>query len=147
MKFKVGDGGKIRLWEDVWWKKESFYIRFPLLYRLSFRRNYSISDSGASILSDSYNGAGWNFHFTRNLNEREASQFSEFSSVIDQVRICDGVEDKRIWKADSSELFTCKSEFQVLAADNQSENFTRNNFIWKTKAPYKIKIFLLVGCP
>ena len=125
----------------MWWGEESFYIRFPLLYRLSSRRNCTISVFGAFILSDSSNGDGWNFHFTRNLNEREVSQFSKFSSVIDQVSLCGGVEDRRIWKVDPLEVFTCKSAFQVLNVDNQSEKFTLHNFIWKANVPHKIKIF------
>ena len=125
--------GRLDFWEDVWWGEESFYICFSLLYRLSSRRNCTISVFGASIPSDSSNGAGWNFHFSRNLNEKEASQFLEFSSLID------GVEDKCIWKADSSELFTCKSTFQVLIVDNKSENFTLHNFIWKAKLAHKIR--------
>ena len=75
VKFKVGDGRKIRFWEDVWWGKKSFNVPFPLLYRLSSRRNCTISALGASDLSESSHGVRWNFNFTRNLNEREATQF------------------------------------------------------------------------
>ena len=42
--FKVGNGTKLRFWEDVWRGDVAFQIRFPSLYRLSINHNGLICD-------------------------------------------------------------------------------------------------------
>ena len=42
--FKVGNGTKLRFWEDVWRGDVAFQIRFPSLYRLSINHNGSIAE-------------------------------------------------------------------------------------------------------
>ena len=40
--FKVGNGSRIRFWEDVWCDGVAFSTRFADLYRISSARNFSI---------------------------------------------------------------------------------------------------------
>ena len=39
VRFRVGDGRRIRFWEDVWWGEEAFSTQFADLYRLSLASN------------------------------------------------------------------------------------------------------------
>ena len=43
VRFRVGDGRKVRFWEDVWWDGEAFSNRFQDIYRLSLAPNCSIA--------------------------------------------------------------------------------------------------------
>nr|CAN67969.1 hypothetical protein VITISV_025092 [Vitis vinifera] len=60
-RFVVGDGEKIRFWEDLWWGDQIFKDQYPRLFRVVMDKNIPIS----SILG-SARPFSWNFNFRRN---------------------------------------------------------------------------------
>ena len=57
MVFKVGNGTKLRFWENVWRGGIAFKLRFPNLYRLSLKHNGSVADFRLEAQYE----RGWNF--------------------------------------------------------------------------------------
>ena len=94
MHFKVGNGRKIKFWEDVWWEDEAFSNRFANLHRLSLASNSTIEDLFVSHTGSSPHG--WDLQFYRNLHEREFENFANLSVALDQVRLNEALADLRI---------------------------------------------------
>ena len=137
--FKVGNGRRIRFWEDVWWGEEAFYVRFPNLYRLSLAQNCNIAELFIHQSGTSFHG--WDLRFYRHLNTREILQFAVLSEILDQVHLNGECEDIRIWNHDRSGGFSCKSAAIVLHHDIGVHDFQFYRFIWKATIPVRIRFF------
>ena len=121
--FKVGKGNKVRFWEDKWagdkvrfwedkWAGDNTFKRlFPSLFRLSTFNSRPISDFVDQMKLQEEGYTSWNLHFSRNLLDREIIQLQDLLQSLEGRQLCNSLEDKRIWLADSSGLFSCKSAF------------------------------------
>ena len=78
IRLEVGDGIKIRFWEDKWKGGDAFASLFPRIYRLSLNKGKSVA-SLASLNSDHI--ASWKISFVRNFNERELVFLSLMKSI------------------------------------------------------------------
>ena len=58
--------------------------------------------------------------------------------------MCNSLEDKRIWLADSSGLFSCKSAFAWLRRGNSFPVNHHAKCIWKLSIPVKVKVFVWI---
>ncbi|RVW47665.1 Protein PIR [Vitis vinifera] len=72
-RFVVGNGDKIRFWEDLWWGDQSLGSQYPRLFRVVTDKNILIS----SILG-STRPFSWNFNFRRNLFDLEIEDLEVF---------------------------------------------------------------------
>ncbi|EXB36980.1 hypothetical protein L484_018358 [Morus notabilis] len=138
---KIGNGRRVRFWEDEWAGEESLAASFSNLFRLSNLHNQAIS-SFYSIGNDAT--ISWNFHFRRNPSERELGEVVGLLSCLEGVRVCVALEDRWVWDLEGSGIFSCKSLFNSLV-DNQSfPPFPFYYFVWKISVPTKILGFWLV---
>jgi hypothetical protein len=135
LKFVVGNGARIRFWEDCWIDPTPLCLRFPRLYRLCFSQSALIQNRWER--SSQY--SGWGFDFRRNLNDREIEELSSLLSLLDDVSLNMGGEDRRAWSMDSKGIFSCKSFFEWLVNDESHPLFEHANVVWKSKVPNKIK--------
>ncbi|PON98757.1 hypothetical protein TorRG33x02_053720, partial [Trema orientale] len=104
--------------EDSFWVGgDSFAAAFPSFCRLSSNKGRFISEFYESSGPDPSDSNSWNFHFRRNLNDKEVSQLLDLISRLESVRISSNVKDRRIWMEDSSGVFSCKSAFVYLSSD------------------------------
>ena len=62
----IGDGERIRLWEDFWWWDQPLGSQYPRLFRVVADKNIPISSILGSTCPFS-----WNFNFRRNLSDYE----------------------------------------------------------------------------
>ena len=132
----------VRFWEENCVGEDSLQLLFPSLYRISSSKARPISDF--SNLSGLPVGGpiSWNFHFLRNLSDREITQVQELLQRLERQRLCPSVEDKRIWIADSSSIFSCKSAFAWLRKDGYSTVDYTTKCIWKLSIPIKVKVLI-----
>ncbi|KAK9266383.1 hypothetical protein L1049_027285 [Liquidambar formosana] len=133
----VGKGDRVRFWEDHWRGDASFCSLFPRLYRLSLAHNASIS-SMVSIESQSFR---WDFKFFRNLNERESSNLASLLNILEGFSLSLFIPVKRVWIADSSGVFSCKSYFEKLIGSSHILSCFPSDLIWKARVPLKVKVF------
>ena len=89
MAFKVGNGTKIILWEDVWRGEVAFQFRFPTIFRLSSNHNGLIADFWSEL---GFNEC-WNFYFMRNLQDREMVELVELLDCLSNFHLTQGLED------------------------------------------------------
>ena len=137
-KMKLGNGRRIKFWEDAWVERENFKDKYPNLFRLSILHNKPVSD----FLDNSINHQmSWNLHLRRNVSEREIVELADLLSTLERVMECGVLEDKWVWELESSGLFTCKSLFKYLIDKPAYTPFNFHHFIWKTAILNKVKSF------
>ena len=137
-KLKLGNGQKVRFWEDALVEREHFKFKYPNLFRLSMLHNKPVS----GFFDNSFNPQpSWNLHLRRNVSEREMVELAELLSTFEMVRVCGVSEDKWVWEKEGSGLFTCKSLFKHLIGKPFYTPLKFHHFIWKISIPHKIRVF------
>ncbi|RVW44362.1 LINE-1 retrotransposable element ORF2 protein [Vitis vinifera] len=79
-RFIVGDGERIRFWEDLWWEDQILKDQYPRLFRVVMDKNIPIS----SILGSS-RPFSWNFNFRRNLTDSEIEDLDRLMHSLDSL--------------------------------------------------------------
>ena len=131
LSFKVGNGNKVRFWEDIWLGKNSLEVLFPSLFRLSILKSRSILEFFDQSSLPFGVSTSWNFYFSCNLLDREIFLLQELLESLERKRLCTGVQDRRDWLANSSGIFSCKSAFASLRSDNSLLVNYPTKCIWK----------------
>ena len=127
------DSGRIRgqailLWLSVfhchikWWSLRTFAsllldLQGHLLGRVAIPGIYAISG----------------------ISKREMDQISDLISLLDSVNGCDDVDDIRVWKLESSKMFSSRSIFREFTMDDVTNLFHSYSFIQKSFSPMKVK--------
>ena len=94
--FKIGNGNRIRFWEDIWVDKNSLQLLFPSLFRISSLKARPIPDFWDQSNLQMGGPTSWNFYFSRNMSDRETIQMQELLQRLERQRLCPGVEDKKL---------------------------------------------------
>ncbi|KAH1266444.1 hypothetical protein GmHk_01G001938 [Glycine max] len=120
MRWKVGDGEKVRFWTDKWInQEESLAERYPRLFIISLQQNHTIRQMG----TQNDTGWEWNFSWRRLLFDNEIDTAISFLREI----------------KDSSGIYTTCSAYNLIweeIAGGQKEDWSME--LWKTKIPSKI---------
>ncbi|WJZ81407.1 hypothetical protein VitviT2T_001252 [Vitis vinifera] len=109
-RFVVGDGERIRFWEDLWWGDQPLRSQYPRLFRVVTNKNILIS----SILG-SARPFSWNFSFHRNLSDSEIEDLECLMQSLNCMHLSTSASDARSWSLSSSGTFTVKSFFIALS--------------------------------
>ncbi|KAJ9689230.1 hypothetical protein PVL29_014744 [Vitis rotundifolia] len=136
-RFVVGDGERIRFWEDLWWGDQPLGSQYPRLFRVVTDKNSPIS----SILGSTH-PFSWNFNFRRNLSDPEIEEFEGLMRSLDCLHVSFSIPDARSWSLSSSGLFTVKSFFLALSHCSGSHPVFPTKCAWKSQVPFKVKSFV-----
>ncbi|RVW89552.1 LINE-1 retrotransposable element ORF2 protein [Vitis vinifera] len=136
-RFVVGDGDRIRFWDDLWWGDQPLGTQYPRLLSVVTDKNALIS----SIIGYS-RPFSWNFNFRRNLNDSEIEDLESLMRSLDRLHISPSVLDKRSWSISPSGLFTVKSFFLALSQYFESPPVFPTKFVWNSQVPFKVKSFV-----
>ena len=52
-------------------------------------------------------------------------------ATFDDNKVLRGLEDRRVWKLETSEMFSCRSLFKELTTVDGSLPFQHYSFVWK----------------
>ena len=133
----VGNGERIRFWEDLWWGDQSLGSQYPRLFKVVLDKNIHIS----SILG-STRPFSWNFNFHRNLSDSEIEDLEGLMRSLDGLHLSPSVSDARSWSLSSSGLFIVKSFFLVLCQVSGYTPVFPTKFVWNSQVPFKVKSFV-----
>ena len=114
----VGNGERIRFWEDLWWGNQTLCSQFADLYRVISVKNLTVSN----VLGNSF-PRSWNFNFRRNLTNTEIDLLQRIMSSLSSVFFSPSLADSRDWSLSSSGLFLVKSFFLALSKVSTGELF------------------------
>ncbi|RVW59655.1 putative ribonuclease H protein [Vitis vinifera] len=136
-RFVVGDGERIRFWEDLWWGDQIFKDQYPRLFRVVTDKNILIS-----FILGSARPFSWNFNFRHNLTDYEIEDLERLMRSLDCMNLSTSASDARSWSLLFSGLFTVKSFFTALSQMPDSSPFFLTKFVWKSQVPFKVKAFI-----
>ncbi|KAH1216501.1 Stomatal closure-related actin-binding protein 1 [Glycine max] len=145
MRWKVGDGVRIRFWKDKWKEGElTLQDKYPALYQVSTQQNHSINSMG--LLVD--NRWEWKFQWRRNLFDHEIGTAAAFMADIEDVHIQPSSRDFLLWSADSGGSYTTKSAYNLLKAeDRHVTEDSASKIIWSLKMPPRARATKSVYAP
>ncbi|KAI5334762.1 hypothetical protein L3X38_024895 [Prunus dulcis] len=137
-RFSVGNGVKVRFWEDQWLKEGLLRELFPRLFSLSRKKEKCIVD----FVIDAATPSNWDFGFRRNLTEAEIAEVVLHMDVLRVICLNYTKAGKRIWELEDHGLFSCKSFRAFISANSNTDVFPPFASVWKAKTPPKVKFFM-----
>ncbi|RVW14425.1 LINE-1 retrotransposable element ORF2 protein [Vitis vinifera] len=124
-RYVVGNGERIRFWEDLWWGDQPLGIQYPRLFRVVVDKNISIS----SVLGPSRPFL-WNLNFRRNLSDSEIEDLEGLMPLSQSSGSPQNFPSKFVWN--SQVPFKVKS-FVWLVAHKK----VNTNDMLQVRRPYK----------
>ncbi|PON94761.1 ESCRT-II complex, vps25 subunit [Trema orientale] len=95
IQLKLGDGRRIRFWEDPWIGDYMLAECFQLLYRIIEAKNASISSLRQNETTNIAGRFSWDLRFFRNLNDREMEEISSLTLLLESINGNKGIPDKK----------------------------------------------------
>uniref|UniRef100_A0A2N9GEX2 Reverse transcriptase domain-containing protein n=1 Tax=Fagus sylvatica TaxID=28930 RepID=A0A2N9GEX2_FAGSY len=140
VKFKVGDGSRIRLWDDVWCIDVPLKEAFPGLYCLACIKDATVADSILFRGEDAH----WEVNFTWTVQDWEIGTISSFLELLYSTTIKRNEEDRMCWRPSLTKGFHVKSYYKVLSSPRGGLFPWKS--IWKVKVPPRVAFLLLDSC-
>ena len=125
---RTKNGKNTIFWTDTWFDDKPLCLSYPVLYDLCTNKNITVFD----FLRD--NGR---ISFSRWL---PPILFTSSLEVVNKVFTFhfENSQDKAKWKWNGNEKFSTRSIYDHISHGTNRASFKH---IWKSKVPYKIKIF------
>ena len=129
--WKVGNGRRIRFWEDHWFGTSSLAIQFWHLYAI-------VNEKGATI-SQVWDGVNLKLTFRRSVSQNLMLQWEDLCSIASSINLSDEI-DNIIWMYDSRGVFSVQTLYSVLSFRGMVPVYIPT--MWKLSVPPRIHIFL-----
>ena len=111
-------------------------IHFKSLFQVVTNRNLSIS-----IILGSSSTFSWNLNFYRNLIVLQIKDLEKLMTSLTHTHLSPFIPYPRVWELSFSGLFSVKSYFFIQFNILDLVFFHLAKFLWKSKAPSKVKAF------
>ena len=131
IRWVVGNGRKVRFWEDHWLGNTSLAILFWPLYVLNEQHGKTISDV--------WNGEELQLSFRRNVSERLMLMWQDLSEVGDSIRLTEE-EDNILWSFSSNGHYSVQSLYAIINHRGVTPVFI--HAVWKLNIPPRVQFFL-----
>jgi hypothetical protein len=130
-RWKIGNGKKIRLWEDNWLGSSSLAIQFWPLYRI-------VNEKGKTI-ADLRDGVNLKCTFRRNISNELYHSRLDIVELVATIQFSND-EDEMLWQFNSSGIYSSQSLYKII-------NFRRIKLVhvsatWSLKVPPQVHFFL-----
>ncbi|XP_028097292.1 uncharacterized protein LOC114297126 [Camellia sinensis] len=134
---EVGDGCRVRFWEDMWCDSYCLRVEFPRLFSLLKEKKGALR-----LFADLKAISGeWNLSFRRELLEWERADLLILVSVISSSPLISlEIIDYPKWTATSSGLFSVASMYK-LCSSGVGNHQSANRMLWNKVLPPKVQFF------
>jgi hypothetical protein len=113
-RFELGDGSKIRFWDDVWCGESPLKVAFPALFDIAREKNAFVANH-----LDLFSGSvQWDVNFIRATHDWELAIVTSFFTLLYSLRGRREGEDKLWWSPSRKGKFDVRSFYTVLACNN-----------------------------
>jgi hypothetical protein len=131
VKWIVGNGKKIRFWEDTWVGNTSLAILYWLLY--------VINEQQGKTLSDVWDGFELKLTFRRTVSENLMNLWWELVSLMDDLSFSEE-EDHILWAYTSSGKYEVQSLYAVISFRGVAPVYVSS--VWNLSVPPMVQFFL-----
>ena len=101
LKYEMGDGTRIRFWDDVWCIDSSLKSAYPELYHIARAKDAFVANN----FQCRGNSIHWEVTFSRLAQDWELESFSSFLELLYSFTGIGSGEDKVCWKPSQSKYF------------------------------------------
>ena len=133
--FLVGDGQRVKFWQDWWYGDMALKAAFPKLFVISRDKEASMAD----LMSFPNSFLHWDLHFVRNVKDWELVSLTSFMDLLYSCHMEGDGEDRLCWRSRATKGFTVKNFYSCLCP-SPSASFPWK-IIWKAKVPPRIAFF------
>lgn len=130
-RWKVGNGKRVKFWEDNWFGSSSLTALFWKVY-------VQVNEQNATI-ADLWDGENLRCTFRRTVDENIMRQWLEVVQIASILVPTNG-EDSLIWMYHSSGRFSSQSLYKIANFRGVQQVFTPA--IWSPKIPPRVQIFM-----
>jgi hypothetical protein len=130
-RWKVGNGKKIRFWEDVWIGSSSLAIQYWEIYCIVNEQNHTIAEI--------WDGTHLKCSFRRCVDRRLYQLWEELVSIADALVLTED-EDEPVWQFSSNGIYSYQSLYAVINFRGVTPVFIPA--VWKIVVPPRIHFFL-----
>jgi len=126
----LGNGNKIRFWEDNWTGGGPLMIKYPRLYSITVLKTCTMAESG-----ERGNGEWkWNLKWRRRRFVWETDVEKELMGSITPMISNTEEKDKWIWKEEPDGNYTVRSAYNILRSNGQRSNSNVFKELWEVSA-------------
>src|SRR4051812_48688278 len=130
-RWNVGDGKKVRLWEDTWFGVSPLSVQFwPI---------YTICNQQGITLADAWDGVHIKITFRRTFSNKLMEQWFQFEEVIKSVAF-NSDPDTLVWQLENKGQYSTSSLYHVINFRGIQQIYPL--VVWKIRIPPKIHVFL-----
>jgi hypothetical protein len=130
-KWRVGDGSKIRFWEDLWIGSSSLVIQYWKIYCIVNEQN--------KIIVELWDGVNLKCTFRRCVDVRLYNLWEEVVNIASSIELS-GEEDELIWQFDSSGIYFSQSLYAVINFRGVTPVYVPA--VWSLLIPPRVYFFL-----
>ena len=127
----VGDGRRVRFWEDHWFGNSSLAVQFWQLYVIN-------NEQGATICQV-WDGSELKLTFRRTVSQRLMLQWEELTQIASNISL-NNEEDTSVWKFTSNGQYSVQSLYAVLSFRGVMP--IHIPAVWQLNVPPRVHIFL-----
>jgi hypothetical protein len=131
-RFILGNGSRIRFWDDVWCGEMPLKEVFPGLYDIACDKNSSVA---AHLILES-RSFQWDVRFIRAAHDWEVDVLTSFFTLLYSISLDRDGEDKLWWSPSRKVKFDVIFFYKSLAFKETS--YFPWKSIWHTKVPLKV---------
>ncbi|XP_058732933.1 uncharacterized protein LOC131604515 [Vicia villosa] len=140
---KVGDGSIAFFWKSNWIGSRSLAEQYPKLFEECSMKDSSIKDMRTGV-GDDWIWNLWNGNEV--LGHVAIIEHAELCGVLDGLRVATNEVDRFVWPYDSSNIFSVKSCYALMARELGEAVMDENSrqvldIMWGAKVPSKLKVF------
>ena len=132
----MGNGRKVRFWEDVWCGGASLCSSFSSLYEVASSKGDMVAD----LWEVTGTRGGWNFRFKRHFNDWELEEAQRFMGIISTKSLSPFSVDRIWWSGAKDGMFSVKSSYDLF--DGGRQHLVLVKMIWNPIAPTKVGFFV-----
>ena len=133
VRWVIGNGGKIRFWEDQWLCNTCLAILFRALY--------VINEQHGKTVRKVWNGEELQLSFRRGVSERIMDMWEELKAAVENIEL-NNEEDHILWTYSSSGKYSVQSLYAIVNHRGVVPIFV--HVVWKLNIPSRVQFFLLL---
>ena len=129
-RWKVGNGRKIRFWEDNWLGSSSLIIQFWPIYRI-------VNEKGKT-LADLWDGVNLKCTFRRTMSDEMYQSWLDIVELVATVQFYEE-EDEMIWNFNTSGVYSSQSLYRII--NFRGIKTVHVSAVWSLKIPPRVHYF------